>query len=285
MNTQLLQLYGLKWNPFSPEIPTEALVVSPRLDHFGWRLEHLAREGGFALITGDPGTGKSAALRLVTERLAALRDVVVGVIERPQSGVSDFYRELGHLFGVSLAPRNRWGGFQALRATWHAHIAATLLRPVLVIDEAQEMSAAVLSELRLLVSAHFDSRALLTVVLAGDGRLVEGFHTDDLRPLASRIRVRLLLERASPQELADVLRHVCATAGNARLMTPELVATLAEHAAGNLRILHGLAADLLAAGAQREVTQLDEKLYLEVFAPPTEKPRGPTAPARPARPR
>ena len=82
-----------------------------------------------------------------------------------------------------------------------------------------------------------------------------------------------------------MLRHVCATAGNARLMTPELVATLAEHAAGNLRILHGLAADLLAAGAQREVKQLDEKLYLEVFAPPTEKPRGPTAPARPARPR
>ena len=285
MNTPLLQLYGLKWNPFSPEIPTEALVVSPRLDHFGWRLEHLAREGGFALITGDPGTGKSAALRLVAERLAALRDVVVGVIERPQSGVSDFYRELGHLFGVSLAPRNRWGGFQALRATWHAHIEATLLRPVLVIDEAQEMSAAVLSELRLLVSAHFDSRALLTVVLAGDGRLVERLHADDLLPLAGRIRVRLLLDRASPQELADVLRHACATAGTPRLMTPELVATLAEHAAGNLRILHGLAADLLAAGAQREVTQLDEKLYLEVFAPPTDKPRVPPAPARAARAR
>jgi hypothetical protein len=91
-----------KWNPFSPEFPTEALVVSPRLDHFGWRLEHLVREGGFALVTGDPG--KSAALRLIAARLAALRDVVVGVIEHPQSGVSDFYRELGHLFGVSLAP-------------------------------------------------------------------------------------------------------------------------------------------------------------------------------------
>jgi type II secretory pathway predicted ATPase ExeA len=285
MTTQLLQLYGLKWNPFSPEIPTEALVVSPRLDHFGWRLEHLAREGGFALLTGDPGTGKSAALRLVAARLAALRDLVVGVLEHPQSGVSDFYRELGHLFGVSLAPRNRWGGFKALRDKWHAHIEATLARPVLVIDEAQEMSTAVLSELRLLVSAHFDSHALLTVVLAGDGRLAERFHADELQPLASRIRVRLRLERAAPQELTEVLRHLCATAGNPRLMTPELVTTLAEHAAGNLRILHGLAADLLAAGAQREVKQLDEHLYLEVFAPPTDKPRIPTTPARPARPR
>ena len=285
MNRPLLQLYGLKWNPFSPEIPTEALVVSPRLEHFGWRLEHLVREGGFALITGDPGTGKSAALRLVAARLAALRDVVGGVIEPPQSGVSDFYRELGHLFGVALAPRNRWGGFKALREKWHAHLEGTLLRPVLVIDEAQEMSTGVLSELRLLARAHFDSRALLTVVLAGAGRLTERFHADELQPLASRIRVRLPLERGAPPELADVLRHACATAGNARLMTPELVAPLAEHAAGNLRILHGLAADLLAAGAQREVKQLDEKLYREIVAPPTDKPRGPTPSARPARPR
>jgi general secretion pathway protein A len=63
------------------------------------------------------------------------------------------------------------------------------------------------------------------------------------------------------------------------------VATLAEYAAGNLRILHDLAADLLAAGAQREVTQLDEKLYLEIFAPPTDKPRVPIAPARAGRSR
>jgi type II secretory pathway predicted ATPase ExeA len=137
----------------------------------------------------------------------------------------------------------------------------------------------------LLARAHFDSRALLTVVLAGAGRLTERFHADELQPLASRIRVRLPLERGAPPELADVLRHACATAGNARLMTPELVATLAEHAAGNLRILHGLAADLLAAGAQREVKQLDEKLYREIVAPPTDKPRGPTPSARPARPR
>jgi general secretion pathway protein A len=49
-------------------------------------------------------------------------------------------------------------------------------------------------------------------------------------------------------------------------MTPELVETLCDHAAGNYRVLTTMAAELLAAAVQREATELDEKLYLEVFA-------------------
>ena len=80
MNKTLLALYGLKWNPFSPELPTEALFVAPRLEDFFWRIEQAhVREGGFALIYGDPGTGKSVVLRLVAERLERLPDVTVAV--------------------------------------------------------------------------------------------------------------------------------------------------------------------------------------------------------------
>ena len=68
MNKKLLSLYGLKWNPFSPELPSEALRTTPALENFCWRVEQsLVREGGFALITGEPGTGKSVALRLLAD--------------------------------------------------------------------------------------------------------------------------------------------------------------------------------------------------------------------------
>ena len=63
-------------------------------------------------------TGKSVALRIVAGRLSSFRDVTVGVIERPQSRSPDFYRELGDIFAVKLAPHNRWCGFKALRERW-----------------------------------------------------------------------------------------------------------------------------------------------------------------------
>jgi general secretion pathway protein A len=253
MNKTLLALYGLKWNPFSPELPIEALHVTSQVENFCWRVEHgLVREGGFALITGEPGTGKSAVMRLLAHRLGKLRDLSVGAITHPSSNLADFYREMGDLFGVELKPHNRWGGFKSLRERWLSHLDGTLMRPVLLIDEAQEMHPAVLGELRLLSSTQFDSRNLLSVVFAGDGRFNTKLRRDELLPLGSRIRTRLLMEYASREELAS---------------------TLCDHAIGNYRVLTGMANELLATAAQRELPLLDEKLFLECYGSNTAKPR------------
>lgn len=264
---KLLSLWGLKWNPFTPDLPNDALLVTAKIDNFAWRVEQLVQEGGFALICGDSGTGKSVALRIVAQRLSALRDVMVGVLERPQSQSADFYRELGDIFSVKLRPSNRWGGFRALRERWKAHVASAHIKPVLLIDEAQEMHPNVLSELRILSSSDFDSTSLLTVILSGDGRLSELLRHEDLVPLGTRIRTRLHTEAASREELLELLRHALSKAGNAALMTPELMDTLVDHAAGNYRVLMTMGADLLAHGMAREVEQLDEKLYLELYQP------------------
>lgn len=269
MNQKLLALYGLKWNPFSPELPTEAIFVAPKVESFCWRIEQAQiAEGGFAMIHGDPGSGKSVILRLLAERLARLSDITVGTLTHPQSNLADFYREMGDVFAVPLKPHNRWGGFKVLRERWIAHLESTRRRPVLLIDEAQEMRPAVLSELRLLASARFDSQPLLCVILAGDARLIEKLRREELIPLGSRIRTRLATEHASRDELLACLKHVLAGAGNASLMTTQLRHTLCDHAAGNYRVLSTMAAELLAAAAQRDLPQLDEKLYLEVFAQP-----------------
>ena len=266
MNKKLLSLYSLKFNPFSPEVPTSALWSTPSIQSFCWRIEQQIGEGGFALAIGDPGTGKSAALRILVERLGNLGDVIVGVLTRPQAAVADFYRELGHLFSVPLAPHNRWASAKVLREKWLHHIENSLYRPLLLIDEAQQMSSSALTELRLLSSAELDSRSILTTVLAGDNRLAGRLQEAELLPIASRIRARLRTEALDPSQLLQCLNHLLKMAGNPKLMSLSLLQTLCEHAAGNLRLLMNMANDLLAAALEQEREQIDEKLFFEVFS-------------------
>ena len=267
MLKDLRAIYGLKYNPFSEDVPIEALLCTPRVDDFGWRIEHgLAHEGGFAMVCGDVGLGKSMTLRLLEDRLHHMREVTVGCIEHPQSSLADFYREMGDLFGVPLRPHNRWAGFRALRQKWVSHIESTLMRPLLLVDEAQEMGTSVLNELRILTSTRFDSRSILSVVLAGDDRLPHKLRHEDLVPLASRIRTRLMLEPATVDELHACLMYRMKAAGNVNLMTKELCETLCDHSLGNPRMLLGMAGELLAVAARKQLAQLDEKLFLEVFA-------------------
>jgi type II secretory pathway predicted ATPase ExeA len=262
---KLLSLYGLKWNPFTPDVPNEGLYTTARIESFVRRIETMVHDGGFALITGEPGYGKSIALRIIEEQLAELPDVSVGVLARPQSGVADFYRELGDLFGLELRPHNRWAGFKTLRERWKAHADASLLKPVLLIDEAQDMLSSVLSELRILSSGKFDAETYLTVVLAGDTRLADRFRHPELLPIGSRIRTRLVLDYASQDELRDVLRHALKKAGAPNLLTENLQEVLIDHAAGNYRVLMTMAGELLMAACERELPVIDEKLYLELF--------------------
>jgi general secretion pathway protein A len=266
-------LYGLKYNPFLPALPPEAIWMLPGVENFANRLKAMVAQGGFALITGEPGQGKSKTLQWIAQQLSRMPDVLVGVMQRPQSQLADFYREMGELFAVALTPLNRYGGFKSLRARWKAHCQSTLRRPVLLIDEAQETSAACLTELRLLQSACFDSESLLFTILCGDARLPERFRTPELLPLGSRIRTRLQLNALSPEQLEDYLNFALAQAGHPQLMTPELIRTLAAHALNNLRVLNHMAAELLSAAAQRNLSRLDESLYFELFTQTAPKTR------------
>lgn len=267
MKRKLQALYGLKWDPFSREAPPEALYRSKVAESLCWRTEHvLLGEGGFASVLGDPGEGKSACLRLLVQYLSRGTSAKVVALEHASGSVSSFYRELGELFEVTLTPRNRWGGFKALREKWREHMETTLLRPVLLIDEAQEMNPKVLTELRLLSSTTFDSRVILSVVLAGDRRLEEKLRLEELTALGSRLRVRLSLEPMDKETMLALLDHRLEAAGGTALLTPGLKTTLVERSLGNPRALLAMGQELLLHATERELKRLDEKLFLEIFS-------------------
>ena len=120
------------------------------------------------------------------------------------------------------SPRQSRSGPSA--SSWKTHVSSSRIRPVLLIDEAQEMPGQVLAELRILASADFDATSLLTVVLSGDGRLGELLRQDYLVPLGSRIRTRLVTKAGlaggaagSPPNLTPIKHRQCGDHDGAEL--------------------------------------------------------------------
>ena len=261
---KLQALYGLKWNPFVTDLPVEALQKFPKFERFCYRVEDLVLDGGFAACIGEPGLGKSVLLRLIEERITKIPRVTVGELTRPQCSVNDFYREIGDLFGVHLQVSNRYGGHQALRQKWRNHIETTLVRPVLLIDEAQRLNDVVFDELKSLSSDHLDTQMLITIVLAGDLRLTERLASTQLKPVDSRLRHRLFLTPWTHEELTEYLQNAIRLAGAPALMTRELIDTLVDRAMGNLRSLINLCNECLTEGVLVEASKLDEKLFFEI---------------------
>lgn len=266
---EIQMFYGLKWNPFTPEIPLDGIVSNDQWDQFFWRVESLILDGGFAMITGESGLGKSVTLRALSDRISKIKEVQLQELSRPQSGLNDFYRELGSLFGLDVRTSNRYRGHTSLREKWQNHIDTAFFRPVLVIDEAQEMQIATMSELRLLTSKKFDSQILLTVILAGDQRLPAKLQEESLLPLATRMRTRINLEPLAKSNLVRLLNGVMTNAGRPDLMTEDLINSLVEHCLQNPRIMMNLASEILGLGLRKKAKQLGVELFFELFPPVT----------------
>ena len=262
---KLKTFYGFKWNPFIPDIPFQALQVTPETQLFCDRISDLVFQGGFAAILAEPGQGKSCVLRLIYEQLGSQKNVIVKELTRSQASLNDFYRQLCELFGVSFNTYNRFEGYQTLKNKWRKYIEDTRLSPVILLDEAQALQSPVLTELKSLYSENFDSKTLITVVLAGDMRLRDLLESDkDFQPINSRLRHRLVLQTKTPDELESFLTEAINIAGTPSLMTPGLIRTLAQNSMGNLRSLMILANECLFEAARRELRFVDESIYLDL---------------------
>lgn len=261
---EVTRFFGLKWNPFSSEIPAKELFSTERGQFFLFNVENLVFEGGFMLLTGSPGSGKSAILRQVEHRFHEVAEVRLRVFTRPQSTIRDFYRELSDLFGVPMKISNRFGGFKTLREEWNGHIKESLFRSVLIIDEAQEMPIETLAELRLLSSLNLDSQNILGVILSGDERLISKLAQKELEPLKSRLKLVHRLSPLSPEELSQHISHNLQSSGaTENLFDKDVIRMLCRGADGNLRTCMNLFSSLLLFARQKHQKHITQKTLFE----------------------
>lgn len=204
--------FGMSEAPFSIAPDPRFLYLS---DQHREALAHLlfgvSSNGGFVLLTGEVGTGKTTVSRCLLEQLPD--DTEVALILNPKYSVKELLTAICDDLGIATSPSNEMKDYvDALNCRLldnHRKNRNT----VLIIDEAQNLSADVLETIRLLTNLETNTKKLLQIILVGQPELLTMLERPDLRQLNQRITARYHLRALHQDELADYISHRLSIAG------------------------------------------------------------------------
>ena len=206
--------FGLRQEPFSIAPDPRFLFMSGQhREALAHLLYGLGTGGGFVLLTGEIGAGKTTVCRCFLEQVPPQHHVAY--IFNPRLTVIELLQTICEEFRVTPAAGSGEGTkpwVDALnRFMLQAH--AEGHNCVLIIDEAQNLAADVLEQLRLLTNLETAERKLLQIILIGQPELRELLATPALEQLAQRVVARFHLGALTEAETADYVRHRLAVAG------------------------------------------------------------------------
>jgi type II secretory pathway predicted ATPase ExeA len=198
--------FEMNREPFAADVDLEHILVTPALKAVSERVHYTLNIGAMALVTGEIGSGKSTALRYVTEKLHPSEYRTLYIVATT-GAISELYRQLLHALGAPMKGVSKAIMLQRIRDELHELVHGKKLKTVLVIDEASLLRLEVFAELHTLTQFEKDSKPYLPIVLAGQANLVDSLMYRSSMPLASRIVARSHLEGVSRGQMHEYLRH------------------------------------------------------------------------------
>jgi len=269
--------FGLSEKPFAITPDPRYLYLSERhAEALAHLLYGINESGGFIQLTGEVGTGKTTVVRTLLSRVPHHADVAV--ILNPRVSPVEFLLTICEELGLPIAEADRDSVKQMVdtlnRRLLSAH--AEGRRIIVIVDEAQNLSAEVLEQVRLLTNLETPTQKLLQIILIGQPELRELLDRNDLRQLAQRITGRYHLKPLSREETQGYVRHRLRVAGAAgEIFTPGALREVHRLSSGIPRVIN-VSCDRALLGAYtqeaRKVTaalvrQAAGEVYDRRFAP------------------
>ena len=257
----LKQFFGFKAEPFPKDIDTNNIFLSNSVKELTSRLEYIKKTRGLMLLTGDPGTGKSLALRRFVNSLSQSSYLVVYT---PMTTVSamEFYRQTCFMLTDEII-YHKWRCFHKIQAGVRELVANSKKVPVIILDEAQLLRPETLHEIQLLLNFDIDSVDPVVFILCA-----QSFFRDTItRPVFASLNQRFSMKYNIPgmdrEETTEYIAHHLKLAGGKNdLFTPQSVEAIFNNTGGIPRLVGNLCKKALELAAiERKQNITEEEIY------------------------
>jgi type II secretory pathway predicted ATPase ExeA len=250
--------FGLKGRPFDKSIASRDLYPWPGLEELDARLDMVKRSRGIMLLTGEPGTGKTVALRRFLDRLNSEHYLPV-YLPLATVTVLDAYAQLNRALGGQEV-RSKSLLFQEIQQGI-ASLAAQGKQPVLVLDEADLLRSPLFDELRILLNFEMDSKDPLLLILAGQPQLLAKLALRVHLPFRQRVAMRYRMPPMDETHTRGYVEHHMRLVGRKqKLFTDEACLQLFVQSGGVPRAIGNLALTAMLGAASRasELVELED---------------------------
>ena len=263
------QYFGLTEQPFSIAVNPRYLFMSDRhRDALAHLLYGVGSGGGFILLTGEVGTGKTTLNRCLLEQLPEQTDIAI--VLNPALSAVELLATVCDEFEVEYEQGT--DSLKLLTDALHQFLLANHRanrRTVLMIDEAQHLGFEVLEQIRLLTNLETDEKKLLQIILTGQPELADMLRRPELRQLNQRITARFNLTPLDASETAAYIQHRLQIAGlpSNRVVFPSAASKAVYRLSGGIPRLVNLLCDRAMMGAYgRQVEEVSARLVTEAAA-------------------
>ena len=257
--------YGLKEKPFNLLPDPEYLFMSQGHENTYTHLEYaIAENKGFVVITGEIGSGKTTLINFLLERIG--EDINIGLINNTYVRPTQLIKMICKEYELEVEGMDK----TEMIDLFHGFLLrqfAERKRVVLIIDEAQNLSAETMEEIRMLSNLEAEKHHLLQMILVGQPELKHKLQRKELCQFAQRVTVSCHLNGLNKEEVHKYIRHrlKVAGAGGVDIFDPGAIAVIASYSRGIPRVINILCDTALVYGYADELKVIDEKAIEHVI--------------------